>query len=88
MAQLTILLPQSILKLNEFTIIAAHAQQLFEQIQTINESVFDCLFRRIDSDIVPKAFVSVFVNDDQIFDYHCLFNDGDRVVFGIAIAGG
>ncbi len=88
MAQLTLSLPRTISKHDKVVMHADNAQQLFEQIKLIDTNAFDCLFHQDSACIKPKAFVSFFINEDLVFDYGYLFNEGDRIVLGIAIAGG
>jgi hypothetical protein len=88
MAKITLSLPRTIIKENELFVDVANVQQLFHRIKQINEGVFHMLFREIESKITPKAFLAVFINDEQVFDLHHVFHDGDKIVFGMAIAGG
>lgn len=88
MAQITVSLPPSLTDDHHLVADAADMQQLFWQIRETRERIFSTLFRELDAEITPRAFVSIFVNDEQAFDIHVSLNEGDVVAFGIAIAGG
>ncbi|MGF6768616.1 molybdopterin converting factor small subunit [Paraburkholderia sp. GAS199] len=88
MAQITVSLPRSMTDDQHLIVDVANVQQLFRQIREVNQRAFNTLFRELNAEITPKAFVAMFVNDEQAFDVHVLLNDGDTVTFGVAIAGG
>ncbi|HDR9057778.1 MoaD/ThiS family protein [Burkholderia stagnalis] len=88
MAQINIKLPASLAKENKFVVDASNLQQAFEKIGQMNRHAFDVLFRESGPGFIPKAFVAMFVNDDQAFDVYLPLSDGDRVSFDVAIAGG
>ncbi len=67
---------------------ANNVQELYRLIEGLDQNAFDIMFRIIDGDVVHRAFVSVFVNETQIFNCAHVFNNGDQVEFVVGIAGG
>lgn len=88
MAQITVVLPHTMSSGGELTLEAPDYQQLFRQIGIVDRRVFTILFRETDLEIRPKPYVAMFVNDEQIFDAQRTLQNGDRIVFATAIAGG
>ncbi|MEW9809974.1 MAG: hypothetical protein AB2989_05570 [Candidatus Symbiodolus clandestinus] len=88
MAKITIYLPRTIVKENELFLDVSDIQQLFYRIKQINDGVFNILFREVESKIIPKGFLAIFINNEQVFDISHIFKDGDKIVFSMAIAGG
>lgn len=89
MAQITVSLPSS-LNNNEQNLMvdASNVQELFSHIRKANRRAFETLFREHADLLLPKAFVAMFVNDEQTFDNRLALKEGDKVSFGVAIAGG
>ncbi|KVE38179.1 MoaD/ThiS family protein [Burkholderia sp. TSV86] len=88
MPLINVSLPTSIFRERNLEIEAENANDLFVKIRKSNPAVFDALFRERSTGIVPKAFVAIFLNGEQVFAIEGPLNDGDRVSFDVAIAGG
>lgn len=88
MADITVSLPRTVSNINKLDLTVANTQELFKALKEKDHNIFETMFRINDAEIWPKAFVSMFINDDQVFDYCHSFSDGDCVVFSMAIAGG
>lgn len=88
MPLINVSLPASIYRERNLAIEVSNATDLFLQIRRFNPAVFDALFREHRAEILPKAFVAIFLNGEQVFELKRPLNDGDQITFDVAIAGG
>ena len=88
MPLISVSLPASIFGERDLEIEATDANDLFARIRALDAVAFDSMFRKRHDEIAPKAFVVVCVNGEQVFTVARPFNDGDHVIFDVAIAGG
>lgn len=86
--KITILLPERIFGCSTIEVAASDTQQVYQALIEAFPSQYNELFVMKDKFIAPKAYVTIFVNDEICYLPNVSLNEGDCLSLNLAISGG